>query len=493
MALVAPIEYAILKSAARRRSLREIAAELGAKPEDLMRYVESLRARGLLDVERRQVEAYELTEEGAKYAREGLPELLALRSARCEGDICVVEVPDTAEGRIVLANLARLGLRPRGGRVEAPREEFERALRAVEERQKHLVELASGGQAPLEIYADFSRRKLVRKVAKTELYVEARADLSALKVAEMKTVLTSEDLKSGAWRGIVLKPIDASVEVPPAPAPVPHFFQEFLGYVREVMVGLGFEEVRGPILEYEFWNFDALFQAQDHPAREVHDTFFVERSGEVPEPPPKELMEKVAREHEAGWGYRWSPERALGLVLRSQTTATTVRALAERGEGRYKVFTIGRVFRPEHIDAKHNVEFHQLDGIVVGRGLSFKHLLGQLEQIARALGMEEVKFKPAYFPFTSPSVEVYARHERLGWIEFGGAGIFRPEVTRPLGVEESRVLAWGWGLDRVAMILLGIDDIRDLFTTDVNKLAEYYKRWQAFKRTVGSGGGKYTL
>ncbi|PLC62623.1 phenylalanyl--tRNA ligase subunit alpha [Thermoproteus sp. CP80] len=492
MALVSPLEYEILKSASRRRSLREVAAGLGTKPEDLMRYVESLRARGLLQVERREVEVYELTEEGAKYAREGLPELAALRSAKC-GDVCVVEVPDTPEGRIVLANLARYGLRPRGGRIEASREDLERALKAVEERQRLLEALAAGGEVPREALQEFQRRRLVRRSSRVEIYVETSADLSSLRVAQMKTALTSDDLRTGAWREAVLKPIDATIEVPPAPAPVPHFFQEFLEYVREVMVGLGFEEVRGPILEYEFWNFDALFQAQDHPAREVHDTFFVEWTGEPPEPPPPELMERVGREHEAGWGYRWSREKALGLVLRSQTTATTIRALAERGEGTYKVFAVGRVFRPEHIDAKHNVEFHQLDGIVVGPGLSFKHLLGQLEQIARALGMEEVKFKPAYFPFTSPSVEVYARHQRLGWIEFGGAGIFRPEVTRPLGVERSRVLAWGWGLDRVAMILLDIDDIRDLFAVDPDKLAEYHRRWRAFKRTVGSSGRRYTL
>ncbi len=490
--MVSPIEYAILKSAAQLKSLKEVAAEVGARPEDLMRYVESLRARGLLEVERKRVEAYELTEEGLRYAREGLPELALLRAAKC-GDTCVVEAPDTPEGRIALTNLARLGLRPRGNKIEVSREELEGALKAVEERQRYLSAMASGASAPPDALQEFLRRKLVKKSERTEIYIKTLADISSLRVAQMKTVLTSEDLKSGAWREVVLKPIDVSVEIPPAPAPIPHFFQEFLNYVREVMVGLGFEEVRGPILEYEFWNFDALFQAQDHPAREVHDTFFVKWEGPMPDPPPEELMERVGREHEVGWGYKWSREKALGLVLRSQTTATTIRALAERGEGAYKVFSIGRVFRPEHIDAKHNVEFHQLDGIVVGPGLSFKHLLGQLEQIARALGMEEVRFKPAYFPFTSPSVEVYAKHPRLGWVEFGGAGIFRPEVTRPLGVERSRVLAWGWGLDRVAMILLGIDDIRDLFATDPEKLAEYYRRWSAFKRTVGSVGGRFTL
>ncbi|MFB6490633.1 MAG: phenylalanine--tRNA ligase subunit alpha [Thermoproteus sp. AZ2] len=491
MALVAPIEFEILKAAAVRRSLREVAAQLGARPEDLMRYVESLKARGLLGVEKTAETAYELTEEGLKYAETSLPELEALRAAKC-GDVCEVEVPEGAEREVVLANLARYGLRPKGGRIVVSKAELEAAIKEAERRQEALRALREGRSAPEELLEELVRRRLVKRAARAEIYIWATADLSQLRVAELKTALTEEDLRTGSWRRYSLKPFDASIEVPEAPAPVPHFFQEFLDYVREVMVGLGFEEVRGPIVELEFWNFDALFQAQDHPAREVHDTFFVKWGGEVARP-PEELMERVGEAHRRGWGYVWDQRKALGLVLRSQTTATTIRALAERGEGAYKVFTIGRVFRPEHIDPKHNVEFHQLDGIVVGPGLTFKHLLGQLEQIARALGMEEVMFKPAYFPFTSPSVEVYARHPALGWVEFGGAGLFRPEVTEPLGVRDSRVLAWGWGLDRVAMILLGIDDIRELFADDLDRLKAYYERWEKFRRGVGSRGGRYTL
>ncbi|MFN7106501.1 MAG: phenylalanine--tRNA ligase subunit alpha, partial [Pyrobaculum sp.] len=339
---------------------------------------------------------------------------------------------------------------------------------------------------------EFLKRRLVKKIERTLVYIKAAVPVDSVKPAAVTTALTSEDITTGRWRGYYLKPFDLSIEVPEYPAPVPHFFNEFLDYVREVMVGLGFEEVRGPILEVEFWNFDALFQAQDHPAREIHDTFYVEWRDAV-ERPPERLLKAVGEIHEARWRYRWSVEKSLNSILRTQTTATTIRALAERGEGQYKVFTVGRVFRPEKLDPKHSMEFHQLDGVVVGKGLTFRHLLGQLEEIAKALGMKDVKFKPAYFPFTSPSVEVYAQHPALGWVEFGGAGIFRPEVTEPLGVKESRVLAWGWGLDRIAMILLEIDDIRDLFTKDIYKLREYYARWQKYRQAVGALGLRYTL
>jgi len=487
MILVPPLVYEILKRAQELRPLDDIARELGRQPESLMRYIEEGRAKGLLHVERRIVERYELTEEGRRRAAEGLPEYRLLRGATCSEGRCVVDLTQP-EADIALANLAKLGVKPKGRLLELDEETYRNLLAAVEERQRLLNVLEA---APREVLQEFFRRRLVRRVERTLIYVKAAVPLAEVQPAEVKTALTSEDIATGRWRSYLLKPFDLAVEPPEYPAPVPHFFNEFLDYVREVMVGLGFEEVRGPILEVEFWNFDALFQAQDHPAREVHDTFYVQWDGPL-ERPPEELMEAVGRVHEEKWGYRWDPKKALNPVLRTQTTATTIRALAERGDGEYKVFTIGRVFRPEKLDPKHSMEFHQLDGIVVGPGLTFKHLLGQLEQIARALGMTKVKFRPAYFPFTSPSVEVYAEHPTLGWVEFGGAGIFRPEVTEPLGVRRSRVLAWGWGLDRVAMILLGIDDIRELFTKDPDKLKEYYSRWVRYRWTTGTTGKKYT-
>lgn len=154
-----------------------------------------------------------------------------------------------------------------------------------------------------------------------------------------------------------------------------------------------------------------------------------------------------------------------------------------RGDGEYRAFTIDRVFRPEVLDPKHSMEFHQADGIVVGENLSFKHLLGVLEALARGMGLKKVMFKPAYFPFTSPSAEGYAYHEKLGWIEFVGSGIFRPEVVMPLGLRKSRVLAFGMGLDRIAMILMNIEDIRDLFSRDINTIKGY---WTNFSRFINN-------
>ncbi len=497
MIVITAEDLEILRRTIQRTCLDSLAAALGTSESSLMRRVMDLNAKGLVDVERVTHTLYVLTEEGNRYVSEGLPELRALRLFTCDGGKCSADVDSIVrafgeEADVALANLARLGLRPHRGVILVDADMYESAVRAAEERQRFL---AVPGSAPPSILQEFVRRGIVRRVERTVICVRSRLSedqVSALAgggrayvphvgdvvvAAEAITALTSQMIRDGTWRGRRFKPFDLNMEYPALDVPTPHFFYEFLDYIREVMVGLGFEEVRGPLVEVEFWNFDALFQAQDHPAREIHDTFFVDvPRGEPPEI-PGEVMARVKETHEngwvtgsVGWGYAWSEERARRPILRTQTTAVTVRALYERGDGEYRVFTIGKVFRPEKIDPRHMVEFHQMDGIVVGRDLNFRNMLGVLETIARRLGMERVMFKPAYFPFTSPSVESYAYHPRLGWVEFGGAGIFRPEVVMPMGIRNSRALAFGWGIDRIAMLLLGLDDIRDLFTHNISEI-----------------------
>jgi len=135
------------------------------------------------------------------------------------------------------------------------------------------------------------------------------------------------------------------------------------------------------------------------------------------------------------------------------------------------MFCLSKVFRPDVIDAKHSVEFHQLDGIIGDYVINFRHLLGILATIAKELGFEAIKFVPGYFPFTEPSVEGFVKHPKLGWVECLGAGLFRPEVLKPLDIDY-QVIAWGIGVDRLAMIRLGINDIRDLHTMRLDKLRD---------------------
>jgi len=170
----------------------------------------------------------------------------------------------------------------------------------------------------------------------------------------------------------------------------------------------------------------------------------------------------------SGWGYRWDPRKAMRLMPRAHGTALSARTLDQGPEIPGKYFAIARCYRPDVIDTLHGVEFNQVEGIVVDSTLTFRNLLGILEMFAKEVaGADQIRFLPDYYPFTEPSVEMDAKHPEIGWIEFGGAGIFREELTKPLNVNVP-VIAWGLGVDRLAMFKLGIDDIRDLFSRDLD-------------------------
>lgn len=255
-------------------------------------------------------------------------------------------------------------------------------------------------------------------------------------------------------------------------------YNEFLSWVRSKMISLGFKEMGGPYIEMEFWNFDALFQAQNHPSRDWTQTYMIShpKKGFLPD---SKLVSRVKAAHEnggktgsTGWGYKWDPEKASQLMPRAHTTGCSARQLAAGVDIPGKYFTIGRCYRPDVIDATHGVEFNQMEGIVIDPSLTFKEMLGLLKTFAVEIaGADKVRFYTDYYPFTEPSVQMSAKHHEMGWIEFAGAGIFRPELTIPLGIKDP-VLAWGIGVDRLAMFKLGINDIRELFSRNIDWLRE---------------------
>jgi phenylalanyl-tRNA synthetase alpha chain len=290
------------------------------------------------------------------------------------------------------------------------------------------------------------------------------------------TRLTPEMLKDGSWRNVRFRKYAIGLNAARILAGKKHPHREFLDLVKAKFVGMGFEEMRGPLVENEFWDMDALYMPQFHPARDIHDVYFVKEpahSAPIDEP----LFKRVKDTHEhgwktgsTGWGYRFDPLRARRLILRSQGTAVSARTLARKPKIPGKYFSIARCFRYDQVDATHASDFYQIEGIVLGADINFRTLLGLLYLFAREIAQaQESRFLPAYFPFTEPSVELHVRHPRLGWMELGGAGLFRPEVTLPLGVDVP-VIAWGLGLDRMAMVALEIHDIRDLFSADLEMI-----------------------
>lgn len=282
-------------------------------------------------------------------------------------------------------------------------------------------------------------------------------------------LLTPEMLKDGSWRQVSFRPYDVTAAIEPVYPGKLHPLVSVFEKTRRVFLEMGFEETESGYVESSFWDFDALFQPQDHPARDMQDTFYVGRPASC-QLPDEAMVARVRDTHEGGgecgsvgWRYKWSRELSEKTVLRTHTTASTVRALASKPESPRKVFCVGPVFRRETVDYKHLPVFHQVDGIIIDEKATFANLLGTLEAFYRKMGFSKFQFRPAFFPYTEPSVEIFVWSEKKAdWVEMGGAGVFRPEVTEPLGCT-SPVLAWGLGLERLAMFTYDLASIGELY------------------------------
>jgi phenylalanyl-tRNA synthetase alpha chain len=235
--------------------------------------------------------------------------------------------------------------------------------------------------------------------------------------------------------------------------------------------------MEGNLIQSSFWNFDALFTPQDHPVREMQDTFFLNQDKIKLSLPEKSLLSKVKRSHESGvsgskgWEYKFDEEISKKPVLRTHTTCLSAQTLSKlnKEEIPKKFFAIGKCFRNETVDWSHGFEFNQTEGIVIDRKANFRQLLGYLKIFFEKMGFEKIRFTPAYFPYTEPSVEIHTWHEeKKVWLELGGAGIFRPEVVVPLFGEYIPVLAWGPGFDRIIMDYYKIKDLRKMYENDLD-------------------------
>lgn len=287
--------------------------------------------------------------------------------------------------------------------------------------------------------------------------------------------LTPEMLREGSWKTRAFREYGVDGPVSRVQLGRRNPYSEYLDSVKDKLVSLGFQEFDGPLVETEFWNSDALFMPQFHSARDIHDVYYVKEPSyarKIDEP----YLSNVAQTHEdgwrtgsRGWNYGFDRDFTRRLILRSQGTVMSAKTLPG-AEVPGKYFGILRCFRYDQVDATHLSDFYQTEGIVLGEGVNLRNLLGLLRMFAEELaGATEVRYVPGYFPFTEPSVEVHIKHPRLGWFELGGSGIFRPEVTKPMGIDVP-VLAWGLGIDRMALMHLGLNDLRELFSSDIENV-----------------------
>ncbi|MBN1323404.1 MAG: phenylalanine--tRNA ligase subunit alpha [Methanotrichaceae archaeon] len=461
---------------------KEIADLTGMKIEAVRSTADSLSENGFIHVEKTVEEAFSLTPEGELYAREGLPERRILEVIGEGMPISDLKDPSL---KIGLGWLKRKGWASieRGMIVpatEAERGEDERALSMLLEGPIESSHLPKEGLLLLK------GRGLVTSVtSKSWLYRATDAGRkegsSAGITAETLTHITPELIKAGQWVGNLVsygertyqvRPYDVTLKAEPIFPGKRHPYQRMLDRMREIMLEMGFAEIKGEIVQSSFWNFDALFQPQDHPAREMQDTFYLDGKADIPDYSSiKSMHESGGEIGSTGWGGSWSPDVARREVLRTHTTAVTIKYLAEHTDPPVKAFSIDRAYRREAIDATHLPEFEQLEGVIMDEGATFANLLGVLKEFYSKMGFSEVRFRPGYFPYTEPSVEPEVYIDGLGWVELGGAGVFRREVTAPFGIEHP-VLAWGLGVGRLAMLRLGLKDLRLLYQSDMGWLRE---------------------
>ncbi len=460
------------------------------------RAVLTLSNLGLVSEQVNKLTELTCTEEGQVCVSKGLPErrVLAIfpeNGGRIRVDLAVEKAGLGREfAPIVTGWITRKGW----GKIERDDSQLFLVVdrRPEKDDDEELIEKVAGRSLLLEELPENLQRAAQRLLKRSILKSKYRSDrnvqitqpgLEAVPAEIPRnevSSLTGDMIASGEWERVRLRSYNVSSPVPPVRPGKYHPYARFLRLVKRKLVALGFQEMVGPLVEPAFINCDCLFMPQDHPAREIHDLYYLKDPESTSLEGWGRVVDRVARTHEngwktgsTGWGYKYSKKEASKLILRSHGTALSVRTLLSKDlriPGKY--FALARCYRPEFLDKTHLTEFNQVEGIVVGEGLNLRSLLGVLELFAREVaGADRIRFKPDYFPFTEPSVELQAYKQGYGWLEFGGSGIFRPEVTGPLGVKVP-VIAWGLGIDRLYMMSRKIHDIRQLFTPDLNWIRE---------------------
>lgn len=509
--ILSELEVAILK---RLRTapleMDAIASEVKSNSSQVMATALSLSGRGLITLTESEREEIIPDTGAAGLVSQGLPERRAADALNAAGgEMPLEQLMSWAEAAgIPLNDVIRWG-QTRGWLKKVPLPE-----QPDEKKKKHKVVLTDSGRAALKTVQDDER--VMAMAADNRLFLDELAtDINSAEIRKMlanregvarikkraqrvleittdglklieagitakaeKNALTTEEIQSGRWRQISLRRYDVALPSTTVyPAKI-HPLRKIMDETRNAFLEMGFTEVVSPMIESAFWNFDALYQPQDHPARDMQDTFYMAEPDEL-KLPDAAIVEPVRHTHQdgwqtgsQGWGYRWDPMQARRAVLRTHTTAATIRAVARNPEPPQKVFCVGWTFRNETISYKHLPVFHQVDGIIIDKEANLSTLLGTLSEFYRKMGFGKVKFKPAFYPYTEPSVDVVVYMEsRKKWIEMGGSGVFRPEVTEPLGCRYP-VLAWGLGIERLAMLRLGFDDIRELYRCSLDRLEE---------------------
>jgi len=449
-----------------------------------------LQSKKLVTVEQHIKTVYSLGKEGKHFLEKGLPEKRALKFISDKnGKASLKElssVLDEQEKSVAVGWLKRNDWttikKEKNDTILEITDNGKKALKTETEEEKILKILEKTPNIEVDknkIISLLSRKNIIKEkevVTSTVILTDAGKKVleKDISIKEEISQITPAIIKSGEWKNKTIRPYDIHAFAPALYGGKAHPLVNLISDIRQIFIEMGFQEMEGDYIESCFWNMDVLFIPQDHPAREMQDTLYCKNPPKL-KIKEKELIDKIAKVHEdggntssTGWGYKFSATESERVLLRTHTTVNTIRYLYNNPKQPCKVFSIGKVFRKESIDTTHLPEFYQIEGIVHEENTNFRQLIGVLKEFYKRIGFEKIRFRPGYFPYTEPSMEVDVFWNGK-WMELGGSGMFRPEVTEPIGVKNP-VLAWGLGLERLAMMKFGLNDIRRLYVSDLDWL-----------------------
>ncbi len=495
-----PFERQVLPVLKEHKEISEITAAANVKDIEAMRAIQWLANKDVLIIHTEKIKVIKIDENGKLYQKVGLPEkrLLLSLSEELKGLNVVSKKSKLTREEVS----ACIGLLKQKKAIEIKKVEDNLELKITDFGKQLLQqpwpeEQFLAKQFPI-IFQELNenetktaaelqkRKKMIAIEEKKNITIELTElgqELVSLDLgAQAVNRLTTGMLKTGEWKDKIFRAYDVQVNVPPRYPGKKHFVNQAVEYIKKIWLEMGFKEMSGNYVQSAFWDLDSLFVPQDHPAREMQDTYYLQGKARLPE----EIVEKVRQTHEngsdtgsSGWQYHYSHDEAAKIMLRTHTTVLSARTLAmlKKEDLPAKFFVVGKVFRNETLDWKHLFEFFQVEGIVVDLNANLKHLKGYLTQFYKKMGYTKVRMRPGFFPYVEPGLEVDVFHPtRKEWVELGGAGIFRPEVTKTLLGFECPVLAWGQGMERIISEYWKITDIRELNKNDVKQLREQ-KMW----------------
>ncbi len=490
---LSPIERRVLPLLTRETQIIDSLITENLDKTTILRAIAFLKNKKLVNISKQETEIVDLGIFGIQYRKTGLPERILMNALMKEKEIAIKDIKiktklNDNEAKVSLGVLKQKALITiRKGIMELTAQPNSITRKSLEEQFLESLPKPLNSLEPQEKLAleNLKKRKEIieikeKKVISVKLTELGEKITSMNLKQDMIEQLTPKILKSNIWKTKKFRRYDLSTPVPRTYGGKRHFVNQAMDSAKQIWLDMGFKEMTGNMLITGFYNFDALFTAQDHPVREMQDTFFIKDvKGKLPN---KTIVDEIRKAHEGncdgsiGWCSKWNEEDAKKVVLRTHTTPWSIQTLhkiAKSKEFPAKYFALGKCFRNETVDWSHGFEFNQTEGIVVDENANFRQLLGYLIQFFKKMGYNNIRIRPAYFPYTEPSLEIDVFHPvHKKWLELGGAGMFRPEVTIPIFGKHVPVLAWGPGFDRMITQFFEINDLRDMYKNNISQLRE---------------------